>query len=138
MGDQSPASDYVVPPAATHLQATGRSAWQELCADMEIEDLDDLRVLTLACEALDRSAQARRRIRDQGLTYTDKAGTMHAHPAVAIEARSATRAATLIKQLQSSMVAFERLQLAQKRAAASEQRNGRITRHGGGQRRVGG
>jgi P27 family predicted phage terminase small subunit len=130
-------TDYVPPEPPAHLHKSGRETWTELASDLEIEDLDDLRVLTLCCEAFDRVAQARRVLRDRGLTWTDAQGGLHVHPAVAIEARSASRAAALIKQLQVSMLAFERLQMAQSRASAQQDKRGRITRHGGGLRRQG-
>jgi P27 family predicted phage terminase small subunit len=129
--DEAP---YAAPAPPSHLHATGAGAWTRLATAMELADADDLEVLRLACEAMDRAAQARRVLREQGLTVVDKKGAPHAHPAAAIEARSATRAAALVKQLQSARLSFERLHLAQRRAERAEQPR-RRDRRGGGVRR---
>ena len=67
---------YVAPEPPKELHATGRKCWVELCDDMELEDLDDLRLLALACGALDRAAQANRVLRDKGMYWTDRLGNI--------------------------------------------------------------
>jgi P27 family predicted phage terminase small subunit len=127
---------YEVPEAPAHLHKSGADTWRRIAADLELTDADDLTVLRLACEALDRAEQARRQLRREGLCVIDSKGAPHAHPAAAIEARAATRAAQLLKQLQSTRLAFERLQLAHERAHRAANPPAR-DRRGGGVRHFG-
>lgn len=129
---------YVAPPPPKDLHATGRKAWAELCADLELEDLDDLRLLALACSALDRSAQAARTLRDDGLYWTDRLGNLRPHPAIQTEHKARSQAAQIIGQLQRSQLAYDRYVLAAERHA-DQQRKATETarRSGGGTRRHG-
>ena len=62
------ADEYTAPAAPRHLNVTGARFWREFCTDWELEDTDDLELLRLACEALDRATQARKIVRTEGLT----------------------------------------------------------------------
>jgi phage terminase small subunit len=138
MSEPQTEAPYIVPDPPAHLHRTGRGCWMELCGDLELEDLDDLRLLTLACEALDRGAQARRVLRDKGMYWQDRLGNIRPHPAIATEAKSRASAAQIIGQLQRSQLAFQRYELAverhteRQRQASESQR-----RSGGGTRRYG-
>jgi P27 family predicted phage terminase small subunit len=59
----------------------------------------DLKLVTLAAEALDRASTARRQIAREGITYTDRFGAPRAHPAVAIERDARAAFSRLVAQL---------------------------------------
>jgi phage terminase small subunit len=130
--------EYTAPDSPKHLHSTGARFWTECCCEWELEDKDDLEVLRLTCEALDRAAQARRILRDKGLTFEDRFGRPSERPELRIERQSRAAAASLIKQIQQSKMAFERLELAVKQ---SGERSRLATepprRSGGGTRRNG-
>jgi hypothetical protein len=58
-----------------------------------------LRVLTLACEALDRCEGARKAIKRHGTTYVDRFGAPKARPEVAIERDSRIAAIRAFREL---------------------------------------
>jgi len=58
-----------------------------------------LRVLTLACEALDRCEEARGALATHGTTYLDRFGAPRARPEVAIERDSRTAALRAFREL---------------------------------------
>lgn len=130
--------DYAPPDPPKHLHSTGAHFWSEFCCEWELESEDDLELLRLGCEALDRAAQARRLLRDNGLTWIDRLGNLRERPEVRIELRSRTSAAAIVKQLQASQIAAQRLELAaereQRMAAQSDPK--RRDRRGGGVRLV--
>ncbi len=129
---------YVAPEPPKELHATGRKCWIELCEDMELEDLDDLRLLALACGALDRAAQAARTLRDDGLYWRDRLNNLRPHPAITTEAKSRASAAQIIGQLQRSQLAFQRYELAAERHADQQRKAAESPRRsGGGTRRFG-
>jgi P27 family predicted phage terminase small subunit len=72
------------PAAPEHLSARSRRLWSQTLADFELEPTE-LETLRMALEARDRAEQARKVLRREGLTYTDRFGAPHAHPAAAIE-----------------------------------------------------
>ena len=67
--------------------------------------------LERACTALDREAQARRKLRDDGLYLEDRFGRLYPHPAVAVEAKARAQAAQIIGQLLRARLAEDRLEL---------------------------
>ena len=126
-------ADYSAPTAPRHLNVIGARFWRDFCADWELEDTDDLELLRLACEAFDRSTQARKLIRTEGITYTDRFGSPHPHPAVNIELRSRAAAASIVKQIQQTRITAERAEEAERRrlAASEPARRGVGTRRHG-------
>jgi hypothetical protein len=58
-----------------------------------------LRVLTLACEALDRCEDARKPLAQHGTTYIDRFGSPRARPEVAIERDSRIAAMRAFREL---------------------------------------
>ena len=66
--------------------------------DYEIED-HHRRLLTLACEALDRCEEARVALAEHGTTYVDRFGCPKPRPKVAIERDSRVAAARLFREL---------------------------------------
>jgi P27 family predicted phage terminase small subunit len=62
-------------------------------------DQHHVKLLTLACEAWDRSVQARKLIEKDGLTFVDRNGSIKPHAAVAIEKDSRTAFARMIREI---------------------------------------
>jgi phage terminase small subunit len=80
-----------------HLAAPTANWWVNVQTDYELEP-HHIRLLTLACEAFDRTQQAREIIgRDGPVIVTDHG--MKAHPAVAIERDSRLAFARLVREL---------------------------------------
>jgi P27 family predicted phage terminase small subunit len=67
-------------------------------ADWQLED-HHMRLLTSACEAWDRCAEARELIARDGLVTTTARGGVRAHPAVAIERDARLAFARLLREL---------------------------------------
>jgi phage terminase small subunit len=129
---------YTVPAPPPPLHKTGRDAWVEFCTDLELEDLDDLKLLELACSALDRAAQAARTLRDEGTYWRDRLDNLRPHPALQVEHKARAQAAQIIGQLQRSQLAFQRYELAAERHAEVQRKATETQRRsGGGTRRFG-
>lgn len=86
--------------APGHLAREGKRFWAEIAAEYH-EDFEEFewQLLRLACEALDRGAQARRAIRRQGLVYLSPQGSPVARPEVTIERQARAAFGQLVKQL---------------------------------------
>lgn len=88
------------PSAPRHLSSESKRLYRRLVADYDLAaEPHALRVLALACEALDRAEEARVRVDAEGMTVPDRFGQLKPHPAVAIERDSAIRAARLFREL---------------------------------------
>ncbi len=81
-----------------HLSKHAKGFWRWAVSEYQLNE-DDLHLLTMACEAMDRCIQARKRLAKQGLTYTDRFGQPKSRPEVAIERDSRLAFARLVKQL---------------------------------------
>jgi P27 family predicted phage terminase small subunit len=103
---------YVAPPAPSFLHSTGRRAWDHLCAELEITEADGLALLERYAAAVDREAQSRRQIRDNGCWLEDRFGRKYAHPAVAVERQSRAQATAILARLRQSITAEEKMALA--------------------------
>jgi phage terminase small subunit len=125
------AEEYQPPHPPPHLNATGARFWESFASDWALEDTDDLELLRLACEALDRATQARKALRREGLTYVDRFGAPHSRPEVAIERQARTSAAAIVKQIQTARLTIQRLE------DAANRENESPARRGGGTRRHG-
>ncbi len=86
----------------THLGSDGRRLWRRVMAEYVLDDAAGAELLRLACEALDRCAQARAILAAEGLTIEGRFGAK-THTAVAIERDSALRAARLLRELGVAM-----------------------------------
>ena len=102
---------YTAPEPPAELFKTGRGFYLEFCVEHELEDVTDLALLVRACHALDREAQARRKLRDDGLYLEDRFGRVYTHPAVQVEAKSRAAAAQILNQLQRAGAQRDRLEL---------------------------
>ncbi len=81
-----------------HLSKDAQEFWRWATDEYRLTQ-DDLKVLLMACEAMDRCRQARKRLAKQGLTYTDRFGQPRSRPEVAIERDSRLAFSKLVKQL---------------------------------------
>ena len=89
-----------VPAAPRHLSRSSRALWRRLVADYGLDDEPhSLRVLTLACEALDRADEARVILAAEGPVFHNRFGEPRPHPAAAIERDAAIRAARMFREL---------------------------------------
>jgi len=84
--------------APAHLSDASRALWRKVDAEYELED-HHRRLLTLACEALDRCDQAREALAEHGLTCLDGQGNPRPRPEVAIERDSRIAVARLFREL---------------------------------------
>lgn len=84
--------------APSHLTPETAEWWRSVQADYDLEQ-HHLKLLTLACEAFDRTQQARAIIDADGPVTTTADGGMKAHPAVAIERDARLAFARLLREL---------------------------------------
>lgn len=78
-----------------HLSTHSRTLWRDIRRSHDVDDPHSRALLTLALEALDRAAEARRLIELDGAVVKDRFGQYRSHPACSIErdARAAVLAA---------------------------------------------
>lgn len=81
-----------------HLKAATRRWYAGVVADYAL-DPHHVKLLILACEALDRYQEARQVLADQGMTYEDRFGAPKPRPEVAIERDSRLGFARLLREL---------------------------------------
>lgn len=84
--------------APGHLSDQSRALWRRIDADYELED-HHRRLLTLACEALDRCDQARTALTEHGLVCMDGQGNPKPRPEVGIERDARIAVARLFREL---------------------------------------
>ncbi|WP_394891108.1 hypothetical protein ACG873_07235 [Mesorhizobium sp. AaZ16] len=84
------------PPA--HLSPAARKFFRGVVEDYCLDE-HHIKLLVLACEALDRGEQARKTLADSGVTFIDRFGCPRAHPCVAIERDSRLAYARLLREL---------------------------------------
>jgi P27 family predicted phage terminase small subunit len=88
--------DRPQPPA--HLSPSSAKWWTSTVEAYELHE-HHLRLLQLACEAWDRSQEARELLDREGLTVPGVEGGLKTHPAVAIERDSRLAVARLVREL---------------------------------------
>lgn len=87
-------------PIPRHLRAPGKRLWLGVMSDFEVLDAHSRELLRLAAEAVDRGEDARRAVaRDGSFVPGRYAGSVHAHPGLAVARDSATLAARLLREL---------------------------------------
>ena len=86
------------PQAPSHLTPASKRWWHSVVAEYRLEP-HAIRLLTLAAEAWDRCAEARRLVKRDGLVVDGREGGMRPNPAVAIERDSRLAVAKLVAQL---------------------------------------
>ncbi len=85
-------------PTPEHLGDNAASWLRETCDRCDLIE-EEIRLLPLAAESLDRNEQARQAIDEHGMTYEDRFGNPKTRPEVAIERDSKLAYARIIKQL---------------------------------------
>lgn len=88
--------EQLEPPA--HLAPETADWWRAVLVEYALEP-HHLRLLRLACEAWDRTQQAREILDRDGLTTETETGGLKAHPAVAIERDARLAFARLLREL---------------------------------------
>jgi P27 family predicted phage terminase small subunit len=86
------------PTAPAHLEPATRAWWASVIGDYQLED-HHLRLLQLACEAWDRSQQAREILAVDGVVFRDDRGNVRAHPAITIEKDARIAFARLVREM---------------------------------------
>lgn len=92
-----PAHDQL-PKPPRYLSPASRAWWQRVVEEFELAE-HHVHLLTLAAEALDRGAAARRILEKKGLTFRDKHGQPRARPEALIARDAAVSYARLLKEL---------------------------------------
>lgn len=86
--------------APSHLTPSSKSLFRRIASDYQLDrEPAALETLRLACEALDRCAEARQVIEAEGALTADRFGAPKAHPAVAIERDSRIAALRAFREL---------------------------------------
>ncbi len=91
-------STDTLPVAPSHLSKDARELFDALVEEYDFDPVE-LETLTMALEARDQAATARRRIKREGQIVPDFRGQPKAHPAVAIHRDALTSWSRLMKQL---------------------------------------
>jgi len=85
-------------PAPDHLSTEAAAFWREMVAAYGIYDPAGLRLLTVACEALDTQRQAEREVAESGLTLPCRDGRK-TNPAVSVMRDARAQLLQALKQL---------------------------------------
>jgi P27 family predicted phage terminase small subunit len=86
------------PKPPRHLRAATRRWFAEVVGEYDLES-HHVRLLQAACEAWDRTQQAREALSRDGLTVATDSGSVKSHPAIAIERDSRLAFARLLREL---------------------------------------
>lgn len=90
----------VKPAAPSHLSASSKKLYRQLVADFGLDrEPHALKTLQLACEALDRGAEARRELDEHGAVYVDRFGQPKTSPWVQIERDARIGALRALREL---------------------------------------
>lgn len=84
--------------APPHLRPRTRAWWRAVIVGYELE-AHHVHLLTLAAEQLDRAAEARERLSQEGAYLTDRFGQLRLHPAVQVERDASMTYAKLMREL---------------------------------------
>ena len=84
--------------APKYLQRPTRLWWESVISEFDLEE-HHRRILTLACEAFDRSILAREILEKDGILQPDRFGKQVAHPAVGIKRDAEISFARLLREL---------------------------------------
>ena len=84
--------------APTHLAKATRAYWASVVGTNNLEP-HRVRLLTLACEAWDRTVEARELIARDGMVVNGREGGIRPHPAIAIERDSRLAFVRIMREL---------------------------------------
>lgn len=87
-----------IPDPPAHLRPASAAWFASVVGEFALED-HHLHLLTLACESLDRAADAREALAKHGTTFVDRYGQPRARPEVAIARDSSIQFARLLREL---------------------------------------
>jgi P27 family predicted phage terminase small subunit len=82
-----------------HLKGASRQLWIRLRSDFNIEDGAGLVLLQAACEAFQRTQEARAMIEKEGAVIMDRFNQAKLHPAVIIEQNSRAQMISALRAL---------------------------------------
>ena len=86
-------------PRPQHLQDEGCAFWQAILSDYDLDEGHHLKLLELACESLDRIAQARRHLRKHGCFFLDRFKQLKENPSGKVERDNKVLFARLMREL---------------------------------------
>lgn len=90
----------VKPAAPSHLSTSSKKLYRQLVADFGLDrEPHALKTLQLACEALDRAAEAREVLAREGVIYQNRFGEPRTHPMVAVERDARVGALRALREL---------------------------------------
>ena len=81
-----------------HLRKATAEFWQSVVRDYELQE-HHVKILTAACESLDRATEARLAVDKQGAFFTNRHGEIKPHPGLAVERDNRGLFARLIREL---------------------------------------
>jgi P27 family predicted phage terminase small subunit len=87
-----------LPKAPAHLSKATREWWRRVVEQYELEE-HHVKLLTVACEAWDRMAEAGRILRADGPIVRDRFGMPRKHPAISIEEQARVQFIRALREL---------------------------------------
>jgi P27 family predicted phage terminase small subunit len=69
----------------THISAAAKRLWSDIFAEYSIDDAAGLAILRVSLEAFDRSQEARKVVKKQGMTVSGRDGQVRSHPLLTVE-----------------------------------------------------
>lgn len=87
-----------IPTPPKHLSAQAKKLWRSIAGDFLLAP-HQIELLRRTCEASDRADEARKLLKADGLTVTDRYGQVKPHPAANIERDSRLAEARLLREL---------------------------------------
>jgi len=81
-----------------HLRKATAEFWQSVVRDYELQE-HHVKILTAACESLDRATEARLAVDKQGAFFTNRHGEIKPHPGLAVERDSRALFSRLVREL---------------------------------------
>lgn len=87
------------PDPPDHLQDVARRFWCDVQTTYAISDPAGLRLLRLACEALQTAESARQVLEREGLTYLDRFGAPRPRPEARLQTAAMTTFRALVREL---------------------------------------
>jgi P27 family predicted phage terminase small subunit len=87
--------------APAHLSKEAKLWYEEIYKEFNLESAQE-KLLEAACDSWDRMIQARKGIKDHGLTFVDRHGSRKPSPEISIERDSRLAFARLVRELSIS------------------------------------
>lgn len=87
------------PKPPSHLSKKAKEQWRRIVEAFQIDDEPGRMLLTSACEAYDRLAQARAELKRDGISVIDRWGQRKQHPSVLTEASARSQMHSALRLL---------------------------------------